>query len=434
MDYRLIRVSADMTDVIHEFHRWDLSEEHRSHHTCRPVADVPPLEQFQAKISAQVNEGVKLIFVLVEAGSPAIPLGRIDAADFNPRNRSAEFGYYLPPERRGQGLGRIMVTLFLDLMFGDEELALNKLCATTSSGNASSVALLRALGFRLDGRMREHYWIDGHMYDQVIYSMLRREWLDPGRRAAGEALQLCAARDVPLGSGDSKRDKVVGILGGMGPEATVDLFGKIVAATPVQTEQDHLRIIVDNNPKMPSRLDFILRGGPSPAPAMQETARNLERAGARLIVIGANTAHHFYPEVQAAVGVPVVHMIEETARVTAERWPSVKQIGLLATTGTVTTRMYHEAFARLGITVIAPGSEDQNRVMEAIHSFKEGGEAAGPRKVLLDVAERLVRAGAQAVLMGCTEVPVILKSARLAVPLIDANELVAEVVVKRARG
>ena len=415
LDYRLIRVSADGTDVIHEFHRWDLSEEHRSHHTCRPVADVPSLEQFQAKISAQVNEGVKRIFVLVEAGSPEIPLGRIDAGDFNPRNRSAEFGYYLPPERRGQGLGRIMATLFLDRMFGDDELGLHKLYATASSGNAPSVGLLKSLGFRLDGRMREHYWIDGQFFDQAVYSMLRREW---------EVLARGAEPD---------QDKVIGILGGMGPEATVDLFGKIVAATPIRTEQDHLRIIVDNNPKMPSRLDCVLRGGPSPVPAMQETARNLERAGADLIVIGANTAHYFYPDVQAAVGVPVIHMIEETSQATAKQWPDVKKVGLLATTGTVKTRMYHEAYARMGVEVVAPTDADQEQMMAAILSFKEGGDVAAARKTMTAVAERLVQGGAEAVLLGCTEVPIILNGVRLGVPVIDAGEIVAEAVVKRAK-
>ncbi len=231
-----------------------------------------------------------------------------------------------------------------------------------------------------------------------------------------------------------RQDKVIGILGGLGPEATVDLFGKIVRATPVQTEQDHLRIIVDNNPKIPSRLDFILHGGPSPVPAMQDMARGLERAGADLIVIGANTAHYFYADIQAAVQVPIIHMIEETARETAERWPAVKTIGLLATTGTVKTRMYHEAFEPFGVAVIAPAVDEQDQVMAAIHAFKEGDNVAQSRvTLLLTAAEGLVERGAQAVLMGCTEVPVILSGVEMAVPLIDANQLIAEVIVRRAK-
>ncbi|MHB9144296.1 MAG: cysteate racemase [Symbiobacteriia bacterium] len=230
-----------------------------------------------------------------------------------------------------------------------------------------------------------------------------------------------------------RQDKVIGILGGMGPEATVDLFGKIVRATPVATEHDHLRIIVDDNPKIPSRLDFIPHGGPSPVPAMQDMARGLERAGADLIVIGANTAHYFYADIQAAVQVPIIHMIEETARETAERWPAVKTIGLLATTSTVKTRMYHEAFAPFGVTVIAPAVDEQDQVMAAIHAFKEGDNVAQSRGTLLTAAEGLVERGAQAVLMGCTEVPVILSGIEMAVPLIDANQLIAEVIVRRAK-
>lgn len=229
-------------------------------------------------------------------------------------------------------------------------------------------------------------------------------------------------------------EKVVGILGGMGPEATIDLFDKIVRATHAKKDEDHLRIIVDCNPKMPSRLDAILKGGPSPVPAMQETARNLERAGAEIIIIGANTAHYFHADVQAAVRVPVLNMIEETAKGTHEQWPNVTKVGILATTGTVKTRLYHKEYAKLGIDVIEPNAEDQESVMKSIFSFKYGGDIAEDRRRLLDVAERLVEAGAQAILMGCTEIPVILKGVSFKVPLVDANEIVAELVVRQAKG
>lgn len=233
---------------------------------------------------------------------------------------------------------------------------------------------------------------------------------------------------------DGSNEKVVGILGGMGPEATIDLFDKIVRATHAKKDEDHLRIIVDCNPKMPSRLDAILKGGPSPVPAMQETARNLERAGAEIIIIGANTAHYFHDDVQAAVRVPVLNMIEETARATRERWPDIRKVGILATTGTVKTRLYHKEYAKLGIDVIEPSTEDQESVMKSIFSFKYGGDIAEDRRRLLDVAEHLVEAGAQAILMGCTEIPVILKGVSFKVPLVDANEIVAEVVVRQAKG
>ena len=110
------------------------------------------------------------------------------------------------------------------------------------------------------------------------------------------------------------KDKTVGILGGMGPEATIDLFARIVKHTHAKKDDDHLRIIIDNNPKMPSRQDAILKGGESPVPAMRETARNLERAGADFIIIGANTPHYFYDEIKDAVRIPFLHIIEEAVK------------------------------------------------------------------------------------------------------------------------
>ena len=109
------------------------------------------------------------------------PVGKIGLFDYNPRNRSAEFGYYLPKSNRGAGNGSRMMKLFLKKAFADETLALHKLYATTSSGNAASNGLLQKFGFHLDGRLREHFFVGGEKYDQMIYSLLRTEW-ETGKR------------------------------------------------------------------------------------------------------------------------------------------------------------------------------------------------------------------------------------------------------------
>jgi len=228
-------------------------------------------------------------------------------------------------------------------------------------------------------------------------------------------------------------EKIVGILGGMGPEATIDLFAKIVKATAAKNDEDHLRIIIDNNPKMPSRLDAILEGGPSPVPAMVATAKNIERAGADFIIIAANTAHWFHGDVQKAVKVPVLNMIEETVNWTRRCLPQVKTIGLLATTGTVKTGMYHKAFKKSGVKVIAPVDQDQGKVMTSIMGFKYGEPALVTQRKMVQVAELLLAAGAEGLVMGCTEIPIILEGYVSPVPLIDPNQIVAEVVVKLAK-
>lgn len=230
------------------------------------------------------------------------------------------------------------------------------------------------------------------------------------------------------------KEQVVGILGGMGPEATIDLFSKIVKATGAKKDEDHLRIIIDNNPHMPSRLDAILADGPSPAMDMIETARNLERAGADFIIIGANTAHWFYDEVQAGVNVPVLHIIKETIQWTVNIMPTITKIGILATTGTVKTKMYDKAYEAEGIQVVTPNDRDQDRIMQLIFDFKYGKDVMKIRQQIALIVDSLVTDGVQAVVMGCTEIPLILAGYQSPVLLIDPNQIIAEVAIKRAKG
>ncbi|HET6780529.1 MAG TPA: amino acid racemase, partial [bacterium] len=118
-------------------------------------------------------------------------------------------------------------------------------------------------------------------------------------------------------------EKVIGVLGGLGPWATLDLFEKILTLTPAAKDQDHLRLIIDNNPKIPDRSPAILGTGEDPTPALVETARNLERAGADFIVIPCNTAHFFYDAVRRAVSIPVLHIMDEVAASAGDAVPGL---------------------------------------------------------------------------------------------------------------
>ncbi|GAH56604.1 unnamed protein product, partial [marine sediment metagenome] len=141
-------------------------------------------------------------------------------------------------------------------------------------------------------------------------------------------------------------EKIIGILGGMGPEATIDLFYKIIKFTPAEKDQDHFRIIIDNNPKIPDRTAAILGKGEDPLPALQETARNLEKAGVDFIIIPCNTAHYFLPQIQKSVNIPVLNMIEETAKETRKRIFPIQKVGLLASMGIYKTEIYHQHFKK----------------------------------------------------------------------------------------
>ena len=233
-------------------------------------------------------------------------------------------------------------------------------------------------------------------------------------------------------------EKVIGIMGGMGPEAGADLFLRITKATHAKRDEDHLHIIMDSNPKMPSRQDAILHGGESPVPAMIATAQNLVRAGADVIIIGANTAHYFYDDVAKAVPVPFLHIIDEAVRETARQVPGIRKVGVMATTAAMQAHVYEKSCDKFGIEVMEVPADIQARMQAAIfdhdYGFKYNGRTDKCIAEACAVAEELIANGAQALIMGCTEIPLILGETTFSVPLIDPNEIIANVAVAYAKG
>lgn len=232
-------------------------------------------------------------------------------------------------------------------------------------------------------------------------------------------------------SGTRRATGIIGIIGGMGPAATADLFEKIIRATPARSDQDHVRVLIDSNPQIPSRADFLRGEGPDPSPALAATARILELAGADLLLIACSTAHLFYQAVERAVAVPVLHMMHETARYAAKTHPAIRRVGILATPGTVRAGLYQRELAQVGLEALVPDPADQDELMAALTAIK-AGETAGPKAVAARVAGALADRGAEALIAGCTELPLVLAQADVPVPLIDATQVLAEVAVRRA--
>ncbi|MEM0085286.1 MAG: amino acid racemase [Candidatus Methanomethylicia archaeon] len=226
--------------------------------------------------------------------------------------------------------------------------------------------------------------------------------------------------------------KVIGILGGLGPEATAELFIRIIKATPAKRDQDHIPIIIFNNPKIPDRTAAILYGGESPLIELIKTAQRLERAGADFIIMPCNTAHYYYDELKSSVKIPFLNMIELTAEYVAKVYPNVKFVGLLATTGTVKTGLYQKLFEKYGFKIIVPSDEDQRIVMSGIYDGVKAGNLDLGRKLLLDIANKLIDRGSELMILGCTEVSVVIKSGDLRVPVVDPLQILAEEAVKFA--
>ena len=203
--------------------------------------------------------------------------------------------------------------------------------------------------------------------------------------------------------------RVVGVIGGMGPDATVDFFAKLVAATRAGSDQDHLRIVIDNDPGVPDRTAAIEGRGESPAPRLAAMARGLVALGAELIVMPCNSAHAFADAVrEAAAPVPFIDLIETTVAATRERLPGVAAVGLLATDGALAARLYQDAYEAAGIRALVPLGDDQRTVMDAIYAVKRGAADDAVRARLRLVAERLAAAGAEAIVAACTEVPLLM--------------------------
>ena len=228
-------------------------------------------------------------------------------------------------------------------------------------------------------------------------------------------------------------EKVIGILGGMGPEATIDLLYKIIKFTPAEKDQDHLRIIIDNNPKIPDRTAAILGKGEDPLPALQKTAQNLEKAGADFIIIPCNTAHYFLPSIQESVKIPILNMIEETAKETQKKNSSIKKVGLLASIGTYKTEIYHQHFNKYNIEVISPEEKDKEKVMKVIYAVKAGDLSEEVKKNIIQIAQKLIDKGAEAIITGCTEIPLILKEGDVPAPVIDPTQVLAKIAIRKAR-
>jgi len=228
--------------------------------------------------------------------------------------------------------------------------------------------------------------------------------------------------------------RVIGILGGMGPEATLDLYRYIISLTPADKDQDHLEVLIYSNPRIPDRTKAIVDGEESPLPSLIESAKLLEKAGAGIIAMPCNTAHHFLPEIQKEIRIPILNMISETCRELRVRLPDKKTVGLLASSGTVRSGVYHRGLSEVGVRILVPDGGDQQRIQSAISNVKAGARDQSARKVFESAAFRLVEAGATAIVLGCTEVPLAFDPDRLACPSLNSTKILARAAVDWAMG
>lgn len=223
--------------------------------------------------------------------------------------------------------------------------------------------------------------------------------------------------------------KTIGILGGMGPLATVDIFHKIVSLTDANIDQDHIHIIIDNNPGIPDRLNFIFRDGESPEKALIQSAIKLECMGADVLIMPCNTAHYFYDAIKKYIGIDFINMVDETAKEIRATLPSCKRIGLLASKGTYSTGVYDKIFAPYDIEVIKPDSEGRQDLAELILAVKRG-QTTYDLTNIYKVLDQLKKKNAEMMVLGCTELPIAFKVFNIQEKYIDSTTVLACSAIK----
>ncbi|MDR2610377.1 MAG: amino acid racemase [Clostridiales Family XIII bacterium] len=207
----------------------------------------------------------------------------------------------------------------------------------------------------------------------------------------------------------NEHEKILGILGGVGTLATAFFVTKLAKRTDARTDQEHVTYICLNHAKVPDRTAWLIgESKEDPRPVIADGLRFLQEAGADVIAIPCNTSHCFFDDLQSRVEVPVINMAESAVRRITGNDPDARAVGILATTGTVTTGLYQGIAAAQGLEAIIPDEADQALLMKIIYDdVKSGNEADADTAGFLAVADRLLARGADALIVACTELSVL---------------------------
>lgn len=222
--------------------------------------------------------------------------------------------------------------------------------------------------------------------------------------------------------------KTLGIVGGVGPLATMFIGEMIVRRTKAAKDQDHVNSIITNNTRIPDRTAYIMgRSEEDPVPVMIEDIKKLTSIGAELIIIPCNTAHTFYDKLQQGSPVPVIHMIRETMKRASEQ--QAQKVGILATTGTITSKVYQQAAEEFGLEAVLPDEAIQEKVMSIIYDNVKAGKDAD-RNVWNDIATFLENQGCDRIILGCTELSIVKKEMDLPDFYLDSLIVLAETAIE----
>ncbi|MBU0661575.1 amino acid racemase [Patescibacteria group bacterium] len=224
--------------------------------------------------------------------------------------------------------------------------------------------------------------------------------------------------------------KIIGIIGGMGPFATIDFESKLLSKVHAEKDSDYPVMITINNSNIPDRTKALLSGGKSPVEAIKKSIHLLKNTGAEVLVLPCNTAHAFYDDFKSEFdAVDFVHIIKESVSYIKKHYPHMKKITVFATEGVMHTRLYHTLLEQEGFEVIDPSKEQQKIIMDAIYKIK-ANNMTEPKSILEEQTKIMIEQGAEGIILGCTELPLVMKSDTF--PFFDATDILAEAVIAKA--
>jgi len=233
-------------------------------------------------------------------------------------------------------------------------------------------------------------------------------------------------------SGQSR--KIAGVMGGMGPDATVDFMSKVIAITDSARDQDHVHMVVDQDPTVPNRQAAIKSGKDDVSPHLAAMAKRLENAGADFLVMVCNTAHVFLDGVRKSANIPFISIIDETIAEIDKLCVDAKTVGIMATDGCLDTHIYQDAVKASGRTALIPDDSEVRRLMELISAIKAGNKDDEIARGMEAVAQSLVARGADAIIAGCTEIPIVFEGNEFPVPVIASTNVLAKKTLSLAQG
>ncbi|NNC57630.1 MAG: amino acid racemase [Woeseiaceae bacterium] len=230
----------------------------------------------------------------------------------------------------------------------------------------------------------------------------------------------------------AKGDRLVGVIGGMGPDATIDFMSKVLEKTPAEKDQDHVRMLIEHNPRIPSRQLAMRGDGENPGPVLAAMATRLEASGADFIVMPCNAAHAWREDIVVAVTIPFISIIEASVSKALQNAPDDGAIGVLTTPGCFAAGLYQHALADAKREAVLQTPDELAEAIELIDRIKAGDKSEAVAEGLRLLAERLVSRGAKALIAACTELPLVLKPSMFEVPLISSTDALAEKTVMLA--